>query len=112
VGLNKLEQPAILFGRPVASASRSTGHFPSTRFDKTEVTPFAHCWPSSCRPECWRFRKSADRELLFYPDLFLRLQLIDAHKRIRSAIFVFDESEAAVCVPHFQFARGHSIFPF
>ena len=56
VGLNKLEQPAILFGRPVALASRSTGHFPSTRFDKTEVTPFAHCWPSSCRPECWRFR--------------------------------------------------------
>jgi hypothetical protein len=40
------------------------------------------------------------------------LQLIDVQKRIRSAIFVFDEPEAAVCIPHFQFAGGHPIFPF
>jgi hypothetical protein len=45
--------------------------------------------------------EAADRQSCFYPDLFLR-----------TAAVVYDKSEAAVGIPHFQFARAHPIFLF
>jgi hypothetical protein len=40
-----------------------------------------------------------------------RLQLADVQKHIRTTGVVCDKSEAAVGVPHFQFAGGQSISP-
>jgi hypothetical protein len=33
-------------------------------------------------------------------------------KRIRSAVVAFDQPEAPVGIPRFQYTGGHSIFPF